>query len=104
MRPRVLSSRTPEFKKFLATILARRGGDSDAIDVAVAEIIAEVRKRGDRALLDFTLRFDRVKLTATTLRVTPAERRSALKNIPRDDRRALELAARRIGDFHRRTM
>jgi histidinol dehydrogenase len=104
MRPRVLKSRTLEFKKFLATILARRGGDSDAIDSAVAKIIAEVRKRGDRALIELTAKFDSVNLTASTLRVTRAERRSALRHLPRNDRRALELAARRIANFHRRTM
>ncbi|HWN57423.1 MAG TPA: histidinol dehydrogenase, partial [Methylomirabilota bacterium] len=72
MRPRVLNSRTPEFKKFLAATLARRGGDTDAIDSTVAKTIAAVRKRGDRALIEFTKKFDRVKLTAVTLRVTSA--------------------------------
>ena len=104
MRPRVLKSRTPEFKKFLASILTRRGGNTDAIDGAVVKIIAAVRKRGDRALIEFTKKFDRVRLTAATLRVTSAECRSALNSISRDDRAALELAARRIADFHRRTM
>ena len=52
MKPRVLKSQTPEFKKFLAAILARRGGDSAGIDAAVSKIIADVRKRGDRALID----------------------------------------------------
>jgi histidinol dehydrogenase len=104
MRPRVLKSRTPEFKKFLASILTRRGGNTDAIDGAVAKIITAVRKRGDRALIEFTKKFDRVKLTAATLRVTSAECRSALNSISRDDRAALELAARRITDFHQRTM
>src|ERR1700731_2637245 len=104
MRPRVLKSRTPEFKKFLAATLARRGSDTDAIDGAVAKIIAAVRKRGDRALIEFTKKFDGGKLTAATLRVTSSECRSALNSISRDDRAALELAARRIADFHRRTM
>src|SRR5882762_3509824 len=104
MRPRVLNSRTPEFKKFLAAILARRGGNTDAVDSAVAKIIAAVRKRGDRALIEFTKKFDRVKLTAATLRVTEPECQEALKSISREDRLALELAARRITDFHRRTM
>ena len=104
MRPRVLKSRTPEFKKFLAAILARRGIDDAGVDSAVSKIIADVRKRGDRALIELTARFDRVKLTSTTLRVTPAERQSAINRIPADDRRALELAAERIADFHRRTM
>jgi histidinol dehydrogenase len=45
-----------------------------------------------------------VKLTAATLRVTAAERHSAINRIAAEDRRALELAADRIADFHRRTI
>jgi histidinol dehydrogenase len=104
MKPRVLKSESPEFKKFLAAILARRGSESGDIDAAVSKIIADVRKRGDRALIDLTSRFDRVKLTSKTLRVTPGERQSAINRIPPEDRRALELAAERIAEFHRRTM
>lgn len=104
MRPRVLKSQTPEFRKFLAALLERRGGDSADVDRAVSQIIADVRKRGDRALIDLTAKFDRVKLSAATLRVTPAERRSALNHISPDDRRVLELAAERIAAFHRRTV
>ena len=70
----------------------------------MSKIIADVRKRGDRALIDLTAKFDHVKLTPATLRVTPAERHSAINRIPADDRRALELAAERIAEFHRRTM
>ena len=75
-----------------------------SIDSAVSKIIADVRKRGDRALIELTAKFDHVKLTPATLRVTPAERHSALNRIPAGDRRALELAAERIAEFHRRTM
>ncbi len=104
MRPRILKSQTPEFKKFLAAILARRGGDSAGVDQAVSKILADVRKRGDRALIELTAKFDHVKLTPATIRVTPAERHSAINRIPAGDRRALELAAERIAEFHRRTM
>ncbi|HLX04486.1 MAG TPA: histidinol dehydrogenase, partial [Candidatus Binatus sp.] len=104
MKPRVLKSQSPEFKKFLVAILERRGGDSGDIDSAVSKIIADVRKRGDRALIELTAKFDHVKLTEKTLRVTPAERHSAINHIPPEDRRALELAAERIAEFHRRTM
>ena len=104
MRPRILKSRTPEFRKFMAAIRERRGGDGASVDAPVARIIAQVRKHGDRALLDFTREFDGVKLTAAGLRVTAAERQSALNRIPAADREALELAARRIAEFHRRTM
>ncbi len=81
MRPRVLNSRTPEFKKFLAAIRSRRGGDNVGLDSTVAKIIEQVRKRGDRALIEFTAKFDRVKLTASTIRVTSAV--AARSNSPR---------------------
>src|SRR5260370_42602594 len=99
MRPRVLKSRTPEFKKFLAAIRSRRGGDDVALDASVAKIIDRVRKRGDRALIELTAKFDRVKLTAATIRVTSAERRSALEGISSAGRRAPEPAPARIAGF-----
>jgi histidinol dehydrogenase len=104
MKPRVLRSRTPEFRKFLASLLDRRGGDSANIDQSVAAIIDDVRKRGDRALIALTQKFDGVRLNSSTLQVTRAERRDALSKIPLEDRKALELAARRIAEFHRRTL
>ncbi|HSR58647.1 MAG TPA: histidinol dehydrogenase, partial [Candidatus Binataceae bacterium] len=104
MKPRILKTGTAEFKRFLDRLLARRGSDGAEIDAAVSKIIADVRKRGDRALIDYTRRFDRVKLTAKTLRATKAEMRAALSALPRDERRALELAARRIAAFHRKTV
>src|SRR5579872_1360639 len=106
MKPRVLKSGTAEFKRFLEAIIARRCGDDDGsrVDAAVAAIIADVRKRGDGALIDYTERFDRVKLTPKTLRVSPKELRDALKQLPKEDRRALELAARRIAAFHKKTV
>jgi len=47
MKPRVLKSGTPEFRRFLEAIIARRGGGS-RVDAAVSDIIADVRKRGER--------------------------------------------------------
>jgi histidinol dehydrogenase len=105
MKPRVLKSGTPEFKRFLEAIIARRGGDdASRLDAAVTDIIADVRQRGDAALIDYTLSFDRVKLTAKTLRVSAEELRDALGQLPKADRRALELAARRIAAFHKKTI
>jgi histidinol dehydrogenase len=105
MKPRILKSGTPEFKQFFAAILARRSGDDGSrVDAAVTDIIAEVRKRGDAALVDYTERLDRVKLTPGTLRVSAKELRDALAQLPREDRRALELAAKRIAAFHKKTI
>ncbi len=106
MKPRILKSGTPEFKQFLEAIIARRGGDDDAsrVDAAVSRIIADVRKRGDAALIEYTEKFDRVKLTPKTLRVSSQELRDALAQLPKKDRSALELAARRIAAFHKKTI
>jgi len=85
-------------------MLSRRGGGNTNIDAAVAKIIAAVRRRGDRALIEFGARFDHVRLQAKDLRVTRAQMEAARHALAPADRRALELAARRIRDFHRRTL
>ncbi|MGG5820070.1 histidinol dehydrogenase [Falsiroseomonas sp. HW251] len=72
------------------------------VDGAVAGIIAEVRARGDAALLDLTARFDRwTPAGAAALRVTAAEIEEAVAGIPAARRDALATAARRIEAFHR---
>lgn len=104
MKLAILSSRSAAFRRFLDATMKRRGGDGAAIDAAVAKIIAAVRRRGDRALVEFGARFDRVKLAAAGLRVRPTEMEAARRALPTAERRALELAARRIREFHRRTL
>ena len=69
--------------------------------MAVAKrIVAEVRRGGDRKLRAFTKRFDGAALTA--LEVTRAEWDAACARVPRADRAALALAARRVRAFHAR--
>jgi histidinol dehydrogenase len=101
---KLLRSGTREFQRFLDTLLERRRSDGTGVDAAVSAIIARVRRQGDRALLDLTARFDGVRLGRNRLRVTPDELCAALQNLKSAERRALDLAARRIRDFHRRTM
>lgn len=104
MKPRLLRSGTREFDGFLSRLLERRRSSDSGVDRVVASILEQVRRRGDRALLALTARFDRVKLTIGRLRVKPIELRAALESLPAGEHRALELAARRIRDFHRRTL
>jgi histidinol dehydrogenase len=104
MKLRQLKSGAPEFDRFLASLRQRRGANDDAIDRAVAGIIADVRRRGDLALVELTKRFDRVALTQNELRVSAADLQVAQERLPARDRDALELAAKRIREFHRRTM
>lgn len=104
MKLAILDSHSAAFRRFLDAMLKRRGSDSAAIDVGVAKIIDAVRRRGDRALVEFGARLDRVKLRPARLRVRPAEMEAARRALTPADRRALELAARRIREFHRRTL
>jgi histidinol dehydrogenase len=105
VKARILRSGTPAFRRFMAVMVARRGGaGAERIDAAVAKIIAAVRRRGDRALIEFTKKFDGVALTARTLRAGRDELERARREIPVSDRRALEFAARRIAEFHKRTL
>jgi histidinol dehydrogenase len=101
---RILKSGTPAFDRFLASLVDRRDGGAARVESAVARIIAAVRSRGDRALLEFTARFDGVALRPRDLRVRDSELAAARARLATPDRRALELAARRIEAFHRRTL
>ncbi|MBI2964523.1 MAG: histidinol dehydrogenase [Deltaproteobacteria bacterium] len=82
--------------------IAERGGAGDGdVEPAVREILADVRRRGDAALVEATLRFDRVDVGGG-LEIGKRELREAEAALDPRARRALRLAARRIRDFHRR--
>lgn len=72
------------------------------IEASVKEILADVRLRGDAALFELTARFDRLQLDAASLEVTAAEMEAAVSQVSAESYAALELAARRIGDYHRK--
>ena len=102
--PVTLSTTDPDFETGFAAMLAAKREDAADVNDAVAGIIAEVRARGDAALVDLTNRFDRTSLTAGTLRLTDAEIDAAAALVPADERAALELAAERIRAYHARQM
>lgn len=74
------------------------------VDAAVTTIIADVRARGDAALIELTERFDHQTLTPETLQVGAAEINAAVAGIPAALAKALDLAAVRIESFHRAQM
>ncbi len=97
-----LSTRDAGFEPALRALLDDARETTAKVDAAVAAIIAEVRAKGDAALLDYTARFDRwAPATAEALRVTEAEITAAVAGIPAERRDALHTAARRIEAFHR---
>ena len=76
--------------------------DTDAaIEQRVADILADVQKRGDAAVLDYTARFDKFDITSMAeLELTQAELKAAFEAIPTAQRDALEAAARRVRTYH----
>jgi histidinol dehydrogenase len=80
--------------------------DTDAaIEDRVAEIIADVRARGDAALLELTARFDGVHATSVAaLEIGAAELQAAFEAITPAQRRALQAAAERVRGFHQRQL
>lgn len=100
MRVDVVKTTDRGFKKAFERILARRGEIEQHVEQAVAEIIREVRRKGDRAVLRYTQDFDGVKLRPSTIEVSARELEEARASVPRPALRALRLAARRIKHFH----
>jgi histidinol dehydrogenase len=102
--PQFLDAQSADFEAAFTTLLNAKREDSPDVDAIVAEIIADVRARGDDAVLELTEKFDRIALTPHTMRVTAAEVEEAASQVAPDVRAALELAATRITAYHSRQM
>ena len=96
-----LSVSDADFEARFTALLAQARETTETVDRAVAEILADVRARGDAAVIEYTARFDRLTLTADTLRIGADEIDAAAATIPADLAAALDLAAERIDAFHR---
>ena len=98
-----LDSRQPDFCSALSSLLAFEAAEDESIDRAAAGILADVRGRGDAALLEYTQRFDRVAAaTAAELEIPKSEWHAALAALPAAQRNALEAAADRVRAYHER--
>ncbi|OZI16039.1 histidinol dehydrogenase [Bordetella genomosp. 7] len=98
-----LDSRQPDFSSALSRLLAFEASEDESIDRAAAGILADVRGRGDAALLEYTQRFDRVAAaTAAELEIPRSEWHAALAALPAAQRNALEAAADRVRAYHER--
>lgn len=96
-----LDSVQPDFQSRLARLLQFDDATDASIETTVAAILADVKARGDAAVLEYTARFDR--LSAASLRELELGRdelQSALLALPPDTRMALEAAAERVRRYH----
>ena len=100
---RRLDSTHGDFSATLARLTAFDTAQDVAIDTSVASIIADVRARGDAAVLEYTGLFDHVKVhSVAALEFSAADLKGALDGLPTDQRDALTIAARRIRAYHER--
>ncbi|OAN86061.1 histidinol dehydrogenase [Sulfitobacter geojensis] len=102
--PIFLNALAPDFEAAFQNLLNAKREDSPDVDAVVAEIIADVRSRGDAAVIDLTTKFDRIALTPDSLRITAEEIADAMDEVSSEDKAALELAATRIRAYHARQL
>ena len=102
--PHILATTDADFPARFDALLSMKREDAPDVDAAVAAIIADVRARGDAAVIELTARYDRLTLTPETLAFTAAEIDAACAAVAPEDRAALDLAAARIRAYHERQM
>ncbi len=102
---KIFSTKEKGFIKALDAILKRGESDTSEAEEAVKAIINGVRENGDKALLKYTERFDKVRFAnMRDALCTRQEIERALKNIPKGDLDIIKLAAKRIRAFHKKQL
>jgi histidinol dehydrogenase len=100
---REFSSTSDRFRTELDALLAWDSVSDDAVQIAVSNIVEQVRLKGDEAVIDFTNRFDRRKVTSSTeLEISREEMALAKDRVSAELVESLEAAAKRVYDYHER--
>ena len=103
---RQLKSQSADFQESLKKLLAFSAEDDAAIESATAKILADVKSRGDAAVLEYTQQFDRLtQQQASSVKALELSKEAliaALDSLPKDQRTALEAAAARVKSYHER--
>lgn len=98
-----LTTTQSDFDGALAKLLAWDDSVDHQVNESVRHILREVKTRGDAAVLEFTEKFDRLKVSSMAeLEMDKSRLQEALERIPQDQRVALEKAAERVRDYHER--
>ena len=98
-----LSTKQADFDTKLTKLLAFEETADDKLEATVASILADVKKRGDVAVLEYTRKFDRLQLAdATAMELPQVELKAAFDGLPADQREALEQAAQRVTAYHQK--
>ncbi|MFD1712212.1 histidinol dehydrogenase [Ottowia sp. GY511] len=99
--PLRLATTQPDFDARFTERLHWSAEQDDAIEGRVRDILADVRARGDAAVLEYTVRFDGLKVDSlSALELNAAELKAAFDALPVEQREALTQAAARIRRYH----
>ncbi len=98
---KIINADNKKFKSFFRKLRQRGGTFSPALLSAVARIVKDVATNGDTALLKYTSKFDKYKLTVKTIEVSDKEKKEALAKVSPQNLEILKLAAARIEKYHR---
>ena len=97
------ASRDADFSRRLDALLAFESAQDESVDRTVAAILADVKARGDAAVVEYTNRFDRLAVDSVAqLELLRDELQRALDGLPSAQRQALEAAASRVRSYHQR--
>lgn len=99
-----LDIRDDNFETSFQSFLNSKRENAPDVNATVSEILENVRKNGDKAVLEYTAKFDRLKLAPETMRVSKKEIEEAVKSCDKETLDALYLAAERIEAFHEKQM
>ncbi|KAB7613501.1 histidinol dehydrogenase [Amylibacter sp. SFDW26] len=102
--PIVLNIKDADFEASFVAFLNNKRETTVEVDDAVAAIISDVQTRGDDAVIELTSKFDGFDLTPETLAFTKDEIDAAIAEVPEAEAEALELAATRIRDYHKKQL
>lgn len=96
-----LNSKDTQFKETLLSSLSLPMADDEAIDAVVVKILAEVKARGDEAVLAFTKQFDHLNVTSVIeLEISRKELEQAYQGLSVEQKNALDIAAQRVRAYH----
>ncbi|MDZ4099144.1 MAG: histidinol dehydrogenase [Methylophilaceae bacterium] len=105
MKIRRYSTTDQDFDQSLKALLAFDTAQDDSVDIVVADILRDVKTRGDEAVLEYTRKFDRLDVSGmSALELSKVELHQALDSLPVEQRKALQEAADRVRSYHEKQL
>jgi histidinol dehydrogenase len=98
-----LSTQQADFDATLTKLLAFEETADDKLEATVTSILADVKKRGNEAVLEYTRKFDRLpSIDEASMELPQSELKAAFEGLPADQKLALEQAAQRVTSYHKK--